>query len=168
MRVSSRVQPAARGAARGFCLAGCLLMPALAAAASCTVSATSLALGTYNPASGTPTDASGLVTVTCAANPLALVLGYTVSLSTGGSGSYAARQMSSGANTLAYQLYSNASHTTVWGNGTGGSSVVNGGLLLSLLFPVSANHTVYGRLPALQSAAAAGAYTDVIVVTVAY
>jgi len=168
MRVIDPARPVAVAAIRRLFLAGCLSMPALAAAQSCTVAATALALGNYNPASPTPKDASGSVTVTCAANPLALLLGYTVALSTGGSGSYAARRLSSGANTLAYQIYSNASRTTVWGNGSGGSSVVNGGLLLGLFAPVSATYTVYGRLPAGQGAAAAGAYADVIVVTVAY
>lgn len=148
--------------------AAALMTPLLAVAQSCTVSATAVSFGTYNVLSPTPTDANGTVTLSCAAHPVALVLGYTISLSTGGSGSFAPRRLSSGAHQLQYQLYTNLPRTAIWGDGSAGTSVVSGGLTLSLIVPASAPHAVYGRIPAQQSAAVAGAHADVITVTVAY
>ncbi len=147
---------------------GLLLASGLAAAQSCTVSATSTAFGTYNPLSATALDANGTVTVSCATFPVALFLNYTVSLSAGQSGTQTSRRMVSGAHQLNYQLYTNLSRTTPWGNGTQGTGTVSGGFLLAVLTTTAMAHTVYGRMPALQSTAAPGSYSDVIIVTVSY
>ncbi|MES2959427.1 MAG: spore coat U domain-containing protein [Pseudomonadota bacterium] len=146
-----------------------LLASALdASAASCTVSATAVAFGSYSPLSSTPADANGSVTVSCAPVLVALTLPYTIALSTGSQGSFLPRQMSAGSQHLQYQLYTDLLRTTVWGNGNSGTALMNGNLGLLLVFPASAMHTVYGRIPSLQSSAAAGAYSDVITVTVTY
>ena len=135
-----------------------LLVPASAPAATCGVSATPVAFGTYPPFSGTPTDSTGTVTVTCIGTA-----NIVIELSTGGSGSYAARQMSNGGIHLLYQLYTNAARTTVWGNGTGGTTTVSDRLTGNS----SGNYTVYGRIPAVQGVTP-GAYVDTIMVTVSY
>jgi spore coat protein U-like protein len=137
-------------------------------AQSCTASTTGIAFGTYNPLSLVANDSTGNVSVTCAANPVILLLAYQVALSAGSSGSYAARTMTSAAQSLQYQLYSDAGRLTVWGNGSAGTLAVNGAFLLSIIAPMSANHPVYARVPALQSAAGAGVYGDVVTVTVSY
>ena len=136
-----------------------LLVPAVARA-QCSVSATPVSFGTYLPFSGTPTDSTGSVTVGC------LFIGpYSIALNAGlnGGGSFANRRMGSGSARMFYQLYTNATRTTVWGDGTGGSSVVNG-----FCFVVCSNpYTVYGRIPARQ-AVRPGTYIDTIVVTVTF
>lgn len=157
-----------RARLRLLLLAGGLLGSASASAQSCTVTASGVAFGSYHPLASLPTDATGLVTVSCAANPIALVLGYSVALSAGGSGSVASRSMTAGARTLGYQLYRDATRSTVWGDGSGGSSTLSGGLLLGLLLPASANHPIYGRIPALQTGTGAGSYGDTVTVTVSY
>lgn len=96
---------------------------------------------------------------------------YTVYLGDGGqriTGS-GYRQMKNGTALLAYQLYKDSAHTTIWDNiggptTTGGSGGVNGtgtGTNQSL--------TVYAQIPAGTTVPGTlGTYTDTVVVTVAY
>ncbi len=128
-------------------------------AAQCSASANGVAFGSYNSLAGLAVDSVGSVSVSCV-----LSLGYTISLSPGGAGSFAPRQLNNGGNTLNYNLYTNPTYLTVWGDGSGGTGTVPGSIGL-LLLPV--NHVVYGRIPAGQNAAA-GSYTDTISVTVTY
>lgn len=144
-----------------------LMAPWPAAAQTCSVSASPIAFGTYNPQAATPNDSSGNISVTCQAF-LSLLLPYEIRLSAGNSGNFGARHMSAAGATLQYNLYSNVSRSTVWGNGSGGFSSVSGSILLSALnIPATVNRTVYGRVPALQSVPP-GSYGDFITVTVLY
>ncbi len=136
-----------------------LLVPVVARGAVCTVSATPVAFGVYPPFSVTPTTSTGTTTVHCVAGAANIV----IALSTGGGGSYANRRMVSGASNLAYQLYSDAARTMIWGNGTAGTVTVSAHLPSNS----TQNFTVYGRIPALQGVRP-GAYTDTITVTVTY
>ncbi|MEQ1439345.1 spore coat U domain-containing protein [Fontimonas sp. SYSU GA230001] len=131
----------------------------------CTVSTSPVVFGSYNPISGAAVDSTGTVTVTCTA-VVSISVNYSIALGTGLGGSFAPRRMTSGANTLPYNLYTSASRSTVWGDGSGGTSTVSDGYTLGLLL-VTRNYTVYGRIPASQNVAA-GAYADTIVVTVTY
>lgn len=151
-------------------LAAALLLAASphAGAGTCTASGLPTAFGVYDLLAVLPNLSTGSVSVVCQAVPVVAVQSYTVSLSTGGSGTYAARRLLSGAHTLQYQLYTDATRTTVWGDGSAGTATVANSFTLSVLVPVSANHIVYARMPAMQSGAAAGAYADTIIVTVTY
>lgn len=146
-----------------------LLAPPLVHAANCSVSATGVSFGSYDPSSTAPAQATGTVTVTCSRPILSPESGpYSIALSSGAGGSYADRTMAAGSEVLHYQLYSDPSYTTVWGDGSGGSGVVNGSYSLPLfILSASYNHSVYGRIPADQWPAA-GSYTDTITVTVSY
>lgn len=149
-----------------------LALPKSAAAlciiCSCSISVGSqVAFGTYNPLPGTAADATGHFTVTCDLT-LGLLGTYTVALSQGGAGSYAPRRMSSGAHTLNYNLYTDAARTAVWGDGTGGSTIVSDSSLLTLLGHVVREYDVYGRILPNQQAASPGSYADTIIVTVTY
>src|SRR3954469_7984535 len=68
---------------------------------------------------------------------------YTIGLDAGvGSGAtVAARKLTSGSNTVNYALYSDAAHTTVWGNTVSSDSVAATGTGSAQSF------TVYGRVP---------------------
>lgn len=127
----------------------------------CSVSASSMvAFGSFSPLTGSTVDSTGTINVTCDA-----LSSYTISLSHGGSGTYSPRRMASGGNTLDYNLYRDAGRTQIWGDGTGGSSMVAGS------FPLggSRDHTVYGRIPlSTQRDASVGSYSDSITVTVTY
>jgi spore coat protein U-like protein len=154
--------------ARWLCAVMAAGVAPAAMAQTCTASATAVAFGSYHPQSATALDASGTVTLQCAAHPVALLLGYTIALSAGGSGTFASRHLRAGASVLQYQLYANSTRTTPWGDGSGGTQLVAGGLTLGLLAAASVPHTVYGRIPARQTHAVMGAYLDSIVVTVTY
>lgn len=126
--------------------------------ASCVVvGGVPLAFGTYTP--GTAVDATTTFTATCTTGTP-----YTLKLNAGvGSGAtFAVRRMTSVADTLDYSLYTDAGRTTVWGDGTAGSSTV-----ASAGTGLPQTHTVYGRIPS-SAAATIGTYADTITVTATY
>jgi spore coat protein U-like protein len=120
---------------------------------TCSVSATAVAFGTYDPTSSTPLDSTGSVAVTCSASSAS----YTIALSAG-QGSFTSRELSSGAHLLAYNLYTDALRSTIWGDGSGATSTESGS-------GTSQSFNVYGRVLALQNAYV-GSYADAVVVTV--
>jgi spore coat protein U-like protein len=147
-----------------------LLVASNARALDCIVSTTGVAFGVYDPVLTTPTDATGNLTVRCThLGGGAVKANYTVALSQGSSGRYAQRTMRSGTEALNYNLFDSAALTRVWGNGTGGSGLVTGSLLVNPgNYEINeAYHPIYGRIPAEQ-AAAIGNYTDTIVVTLTF
>lgn len=125
---------------------------------SCTlVGGVPLAFGVYTP--GVTKDATTTFTSVCTTGTP-----YTLSLSVGGGSgaTFATRVMTSGTDTLDYSLYTDAGRTTVWGDGTGGSSTVaSTGTGLVQTF------SVYGRIPS-SAAATIGVYADTITVTATY
>jgi len=128
---------------------------------NCNVSATNLAFGSFSPLTDSTVDSTATITVFCNK-----AIPYTIALSPGGSGTYSPRRMTNGGNYLEYNLYSDAGYSQVWGNGTGGSSMVSG--LIDVRFGFK-EHTVYGRIPlSTQRSAVAGSYSDSIIVTVTY
>jgi len=136
-----------------------------ARALACEVSATSTSFGAYSPFDPVALDGTGNVRMTCS-NLLSILVSYTIRLNAGANGILAARRMSSGANRLVYNLYTNPGRSTIWGDGSAGSSVVSEFSLLVLL-STERNYAVFGRIPAGQNVAP-GSYTDTIVVTVEY
>lgn len=133
----------------------------------CSTSATALAFGNYTPGLGNVT-ASSSVSVKCTKNSP-----YTVALNVGtgtGAAFAAGRLMSSGTNTLQYNLYTTAALATVFGDGSGATATM-AGTGAGLAAATAANTlTVYGQLPdnAANQLAAPGSYTDTITVTVSY
>jgi len=132
---------------------------------SCTVGATGVNFGVYNPLSGTPNSATGTVTVTCDVL-VGVLASWTVALGSGNSASFAPRLLGSGGSHLAYNLFTSAAYSSVWGDGSGTTTLVSDQRTLIVGSNIS-NYTVYGRIPAGQDVAA-GTYLDTIVVTVNY
>jgi len=132
---------------------------------SCTISASPLAFGAYDPVvanRSTDLDGTGSVTVTCTAGaPVAVRLDQGLNAGVGSSDAAPARQMAgSRGGELSYALYSDTQRTQVWGNddenavtseGTGGAVEL----------------TVYGRIPGGQNVPA-GDYADTVVATVTF
>jgi spore coat protein U-like protein len=135
---------------------------------TCTVSATGVAFGTYNPlnAAGDSTVGSWSVTCNAIGSGSATVAG-TLTLSTGSSGSYATRTMRSGTHTLNYNIYLTSSHGQVIGDGTAGTFAPadSGTVTAGQVYQVTGS--MYGFMPALQDVPA-GSYSDSIIVTVTY
>ncbi len=133
---------------------------------TCSISATAVAFGNYAPLSGSAVTTSGTVSVTCSALIAGLDVSYVVTLNTGNAGSYTPRAMSFSSNQLQYNLFTDALHTIIWGDGSSGTSSVSDSYILNLL-STTRNYTVYGQIPASQNVAV-GAYTDSIIATVTF
>lgn len=116
---------------------------------SCDLAVGSVSFGRYERAA--TLTGTGTVSLSCT---LTSGLGqegapYSLSMSTGQSGDYAARRLTTDtASTLEYNLYTDSSYTTVWGDGSGGTAVVTGILTGA---SVSRSHTIHARIPSHQN-----------------
>jgi spore coat protein U-like protein len=136
--------------------------------ASCTVSATNLAFGSYSP-SATDFDISATnnISVGCT-NGTSFNVGLNQGLAPGAT--VVSRRMRSSAtpaNELAYELFTTAARTSNWGNTVGTDTVLSSGtgIATPVLF------SVHGRIPGTagnQNAVPAADYTDTITVTITY
>jgi len=130
------------------------LLCSSSSAASCTLSTSGIAFGRYDPFVSQNVDSVANINVTCDET-----VSYSIALSTG-YGTYEQRFMTSGLHRLLYNLYTDATLNTVWGDGTGHSTMVGD-------TQSGAIHTVYGRIPARQDAHV-GVYSDTIVITLTF
>lgn len=125
--------------------------------AQCTVTATSINFGNYDITSTVDLDSTGTITVTCS-NDRNVVIAIGPSLN----GGINPRRMKHSIlnDFLNYNIYQDIARTTIWGDGTNGTSpmIVN-------RIPRSRTYTFYGRIFAGQDVSA-GSYTDALVVTV--
>jgi len=128
----------------------------VAGAAGCTVSTTGLNFGTYDVFSTLNDDITTMINVDCP-NGTA----YSIWLSSG-SGTFASRTLTTTGSALAYNLYLDSTHLTIWGDGTGGTGTFSG-----TGTGANVGTTVYGRIPARQNVAV-GSYSDLITVTVTF
>jgi spore coat protein U-like protein len=134
-------------------------------ASNCNITTTNMAFGAYTGAAdlfGTAT-----VGVRCTKGTT-----YTLTLNPGATlgATFAQRLLSDGgANTLQYNLYTDAAYTNIWGDGSPSTTVYSStGTGLSATGQV--NRTVYGKLPdnATNQDAQVGSYSDTIVASVVY
>lgn len=122
----------------------------------CSVDATPLAFGEV-ATSGT-TDGTSTVNVTCTGGGA-----YTVGLGNGLHNVVAQRNLQSGANLLAYELFKEVGHTNRWGDA--GAELVSG-----TGNDAEQSLTVYGQIAAGQTLVSGNGtpYTDTILVTLTY
>jgi len=128
------------------------------ARATCSISATGVNFGNYDPSAANPNDSTGNISYRCnQKDPI------TIFLSKGNAPTFTPRQMRSGGETLNYNLYRDATRSSIWGDSTGGTTVYSDPA------PPGRNETVtvsiFGRIPPSQDVAA-GAYGDNITVTI--
>jgi spore coat protein U-like protein len=124
-------------------------------AAVCSVNTVAVAFGAYNVYSTSNTLTTGQVTVNCSPAGTA----YTVALNGGTFGTIAQRKQGSGLNRLLYNLYTDVSRSTLWGDGsTNGVTVSSSGMT-----PLN----IYGSIPASQDVSV-GNYSDSVSVTVTF
>lgn len=123
---------------------------------------TTIDFGDYDPFSSTPDDSTGTISIGC----LSLLGSQNISiqLSKGSSSTYSPRTMKFGANALQYNVYLDTNRTVIFGDGTGGSSMM-GPFPPTVLVLGGYTMTVYGRIFARQNVPA-GIYTDTLTVTV--
>jgi len=131
---------------------------------SCTVSASGVAFGIYDPTVATATLSSGTVSVSCVVSGATGHNPITIAFSARNSGTFTSRTMLNGTDFLGYNLYLDAAYTQVWGDGTGVS--VTDTQYVTPGKP-SFSATVYGAMPAMQTPGS-GTFTDTITVTVSF
>lgn len=135
----------------------------------CRVRITPVRFGDYDPGSNVPTDSVGNVRIRCRRQGQGQGqrrVAYTISLSAGRSGTYLPRHMVRRQRVLIYNLYTDTTHSEIWGDGSGSTSVVRDRYRLRNS-RVTRNYPIYGRMPALQDVRP-GRYRDTIVVTVEF
>jgi len=132
--------------------------------ANCSISTAPLAFGAYDPAitnAAAPLDGTGTVTVTCTNGAaVSITLDQGANPEALSSDDTPLRQMTDGTQFLAYSLYQDSGHLTVWGNSLTSDLGHNGDGAANDL-------TVYGRIPAGQNVAA-GSFTDTVLATVTF
>jgi spore coat protein U-like protein len=128
----------------------------VARSANCTVSTSGLNFGTYDVFSSLNDDITATITVNCTKNK-----SYSISLSSG-SGTFGSRTLTGTLGALNYNLFLDATHLTIWGDGSSGTSTFSGtGTGANIGTPV------YGRIPARQNVRM-GTYSDLVTVTVTF
>jgi len=131
-------------------------------AGNCQVTATDLAFGAFDGEIDLANTST--VSVRCTDGTP-----YSVALDVGtGGGSFAGRALANGGDTVVYNLYRNAAHTEVWGDGTSSTFIVSD-VGNGMGIPNAIDHTVYGELLAAGNEnAPVGSYASSIQVTVTY
>ncbi len=127
--------------------------------ALCTVSTTATSFGMYDIFSTFPTDSTGSITITCDESPPPNVT-VLIGPSPNSGGFYPRKMRLTGGNDLLnYNLYTDATYTNVWGDGTSGTNVLtekaHKNRPLTLI--------IYGRIPTGQDVSA-GSYSDILTV----
>jgi spore coat protein U-like protein len=146
------------------------LAAAMPSRAGCTVSSTGMAFGAYQPLTfaGKLTSAAVTSTATVSVNCDLVngLLGYTLKLGPSTAGSsisprYLANATQGGDN-MVFNIYTEPTHSTVWGDGVTGSLITHGPLSGTF------DHTVYGRIPSGQNTLKAGTFSGTMTITVTY
>lgn len=132
-----------------------ILHCSLASAVMCTVSAQSINFGSYDVFSHLNLESTGNINISCDSTA-----SYSISLSSG-NGTFSDRTLNFSTYLLSYNLFIDAARTMIWGDGSGGTSAVSG------MASTTADHIVYGRIPARQNAYV-GNYNDNVNVTVSF
>jgi spore coat protein U-like protein len=131
---------------------------------SCSIGTTPMAFGAYDGVianASTALDAMATVISSCTSGAAALITMNAGNSAGSGSDDVPVRRMTSEAGDyLVYQVYSDVSRKTVWGN-----TVPTGVALAGTGLPQS--HIVYGSIPSAQMVPE-GDYSDQIVVTITY
>ena len=131
-------------------------------ALTCSMSATSLAFGPYNPLSPSAILATNTLRVTCD-GAIGELVHYSIALGAGGSASYTLREMTGRTGVLQYNLYQDFARTLIWGDGQAGTALLQDGYVLSST-SASRSYLVYGRVIPGQNVRV-GNYSDTISVT---
>jgi len=127
---------------------------------NCTITTAAVNFGAYDPVAANataPLDGIGSITVTCTKGA-----GVTLALNPGSNPQGTTRRMSQGTAYLLYELYTDSSHSTIWGDLGNNPQTI----------PPAPNKnprtfTVFGRVAQAQDATV-GSYTDTVVATVVF
>ncbi len=129
-------------------------------ASSCAVTTTPVAFAGVDVTTDTNLSAQGGFDVTCTSGT---TWAAAADKGAGTTATITTRELSDGTNTLTYSLYTDSSHTTLWGDGTTGQTIGGTGTGTAQANPV------YGLITAGQTGVPAGSsFTDTVNITVTY
>jgi spore coat protein U-like protein len=126
--------------------------------AACSFTATGVSFGIYDVFSPAPNDSTGAITFRCDPPDRNI----TISIDGGANGTVAGRQLRNGTELLSYDLYLDAARSTIWGDGTSGTSNY---FIKNPAPNRDSNVTIHGRIPAGQDVGV-GTYADTVVVVI--
>jgi len=150
----------------------CFLIPILSiffstiniAHAACSMSVNNVSFGTYDVSGTAPLDSdTGKINISCTED----VNKATVTISRSAtSNSFNPRKMklATGTDFLNYNIYTTSARSTIWGDGTGGTSSVQVNRPQGKPNPWAQILIIYGRIPAGQNVSV-GSYSDNLTVT---
>jgi spore coat protein U-like protein len=133
---------------------------------NCTVTATTVPFGNYSFLTLSATGSTGTVTFACSGGNRNQQASVTISLSSG-SGTFTTRTMALAANKLNYNLYLDAGHTQIWGDGTGSTRTWTASFTIDNTGHGSGSAPVYGLLAPTQKVPK-GTYLDTVTQTISY
>jgi spore coat protein U-like protein len=151
--------PGFRGLRPLFVMLGTLL-PTMAWGQSCSFSVSNMNFGQADTLSGTQTNSTATMSVSCRGLPLRRILVCPNLAAGSGGATVSARRMLSGADILNYQLYSDSARNVVWGSYAWSypARAPAFALTLGVLGSASGSATIYGAILGGQSAVAPGNY----------
>lgn len=153
-----------------LCSAASLWLATPSNAATCSVTAAVLSFGQYDSLAITPNTTPGLVRVSCTKDPLAITETVTLTLQLAFSppGAGASRKLASGAAALPFDMFTDVLRTRLWGDGSQGTFVISGVLVLTAVTsPSVIEFPVYGRIPSGINSPV-GPYTGQFAITLNY
>lgn len=134
-------------------------MAAPAAAARCTVTqVTTIDFGVYQVSSSVPLDSTGELVIECDETT-----SVQIHLGRGRSARQSPRELRYRNRGLAYDIYLDAAHTRIWGDGTGGTRAYSGVVVAGRALRIPMFARIHPR-----QAVPAGSYRDRIVLSVVF
>ena len=134
---------------------------------TCGVTVTPLQFGEYVPFLGAPTDFTATLTVTCTTTGI-VAEPWAGTIALIGADRQSGRQLRQGSHPLDYMLYLDPARTMPWGDGGSGGAVLPVSGTVQPTTPYRKTIVIYGRIPALQTSASVGRYSDQITVLLDY
>lgn len=169
MNAARHIRPPIRRFLLALLLLGaCQGAQALCLVCTATVTITNILVPAYNPLSATAATGTGNIRLKFG-GLASLALPYSVAISKGSGTDFLQRRLMNGSYWLTYNIYPTVALSAIWGDGTGGSSLLEQVVSLDLLGLAPAiDYPVYVQIPAGQRTVPPGVYTDSVVITVTY
>jgi spore coat protein U-like protein len=155
-----------RPIARALALVVSLASASAQASTTCSAVMTNIQFGSSDPFTGW-TDVTATINYSCTITSLLssskVRMCFSIGSGAQGTGSVYPRQMTSGSNSLLFNLYKDSSYSQIWGTRSDAYDSVNQDMQLGALIGSvtdSGSLTVYGRIPSGQTSVIPGAYTN--------
>lgn len=134
------------------------------AISDCTISATSIAFGRYDIFSNSPLDSVGTISLSCTSD---VVKANMTMGASSASGTINPRKMkrSAGSDYLEYNIFVDVTRTAIFGDGTGGTTIIELRRPTGKPAPWTQYTNIYGRIPPGQDVFV-GSYSDSLTVTI--